>query len=53
MYKKKFYDINKEEWDRRVDILIEEIKKYLDLNTNILYKEIKLFYNDGENKIEA
>ena len=48
MYKKKFYDINTDEWKRRVDILVKELKKYLDLNINILYKEIKLFYNEGE-----
>jgi hypothetical protein len=49
IYKKKFYDINKEEWKRRVDMLVEELKKYLDLNTfpDVLYKEVKLFYDEN------
>ena len=49
MHKKKFYDLNKKEWKRRVDILIEELKKYLYLDTfpDVLYKEVKLFYDEN------
>jgi hypothetical protein len=49
IHKKKFYDINKDEWKRRIDILVEELKKYLYLNTfpNEMYTEIKLFYNEN------
>jgi len=48
IHKKKFYDINKKEWKRRIDILVEEIKKYLQLDTfpNKMYTEIKLFYDE-------
>jgi hypothetical protein len=45
MHKRKFYDLKKEEWKRRVDILVEELKKHLDLDTDVLYKEVKLFYD--------
>ncbi len=46
IHKKKFYDINKEEWKRRIDILEEVIKGKI--SSEIPEKEIeeiKLFYN--------
>jgi hypothetical protein len=46
IHKKKFYEINKKEWKRRVDILEETIK--LKISENIPKKEleeIKLFYD--------
>jgi len=48
IHKKKFYDINQTEWKRRIDILVNEIKKYLQLDTfpNKMYTEVKLFYDE-------
>lgn len=46
IHKKKFYDINKEEWKRRVDILEEVIKSKISLEfPEKEIEEIKLFYN--------
>lgn len=46
IHKKKFYDINKQEWERRVDILEEVIKSKISLEIpEKEIDEIKLFYN--------
>jgi hypothetical protein len=48
IHKKKFYDVNKKEWNRRLDILEKEIRKYISLDTfpSKEITEIKLFYNE-------
>ena len=46
IHKKKFYDINKEEWKRRVDILQEVIKEYIDIVPDKAVTEVKLFYSN-------
>lgn len=48
IHKKKFYDIVKIEWERRINILISEIKKYIELNTfpNKEVTIVKLFYDN-------
>jgi len=45
IHKKKFYEVNKNEWKRRVDILQEVIKEYIDVVPDKAITEIKLFYN--------
>lgn len=45
IHKKKFYDINNKEWKRRVDILQEVIKEYIDVVPDKAITEIKLFYS--------
>jgi len=49
IHKRKFYNINKKEWNKRIDILVNEIKKYLDFDNikdTFLYREIRLFYDN-------
>jgi chlorite dismutase len=47
IHKRRFYDINYTEWDRRIIILEEVICSYIDLKTfpNKELTEIKLFYS--------
>jgi hypothetical protein len=47
IHKKKFYDINKDEWSRRLDILEKVIKENISLDTfpSKEITEIKLFYD--------
>jgi hypothetical protein len=46
VHKKKFYELNKEEWKRRVDILEEVIKDKISFEVpQKEIEEIKLFYN--------
>jgi hypothetical protein len=51
IHKKKFYEINKEEWERRLDVLEEVIKG--EINNDFPQKEIKeikLFYTEKSDK---
>ena len=47
IHKKRFYNINEIEWNRRIYVLEKIIKEYIDLNTfpSREMTEIKLFYN--------
>jgi hypothetical protein len=49
MYKKRFYNINEIEWNRRNCILQKVIKEYISLDTFPCKEitEIKLFYNEN------
>ncbi len=48
IHKKRFYDVVKTEWERRINVLIPDIKKYIDLNTfpNKELTIVKLFYDN-------
>ena len=48
MHKRRFYNINETEWNRRMSVLEKIIKEYIDLNRfpSREVTEIKLFYND-------
>lgn len=48
IHKKRFYDVVKEEWERRINILIPEVKKYIYLNTfpNKEVTIVQLFYDN-------
>jgi hypothetical protein len=48
IHKKKFYNINKNEWDRRLDILEKVIRENISLDTfpSKEVTEIKLFYDN-------
>jgi hypothetical protein len=45
IHKKRFYDINKEEWERRIDLLEEIVKKHIETVPDRSITEIKMFYD--------
>jgi len=49
MHKRRFYNINEEEWNTRISVLEKVIKEYISLDTfpSKEITEIKLFYNEN------
>jgi len=53
IHKKKFYELNEEEWKRRVDILEEVIKDKISFEVpQKEIQEIKLFYTGMEDDLK-